>query len=230
MLLIIARTLILFLAVLIVMRIMGKREIGQLQPFELVVALMIADLAAIPMQDTGLPLLGGIIPIVVLMLAQVTLAYITMLNGKGRTLVCGRPSVLVENGRLVEEELRKQRYNINDLLVQLRDKEYYNLGDVEFAILETNGQLSVIPKSQKRPLQPSDLSIDTSYEGVPMTLIMDGQVLTDNLKKVQLDEAWLRAELKKFGIKRPKDVFFASLDTSGKLYYQLKSKQKSEQT
>lgn len=219
-----------YLAVLIVMRVMGKREIGQLQPFELVVALMIADLAAIPMQDTGLPLLGGIIPIIVLMMAQVTLAYISMISGKGRSLICGRPSVLVENGKLVEQELRYQRYNINDLLVQLRAKEYYNLADVEFAILETNGQLSVIPKSQKRAVQPEDLNINTSYEGVPVTLVMDGQVLLDNLKKVNLNEQWLRTELQKLGVKDPKKVFFASLDTSGQLYYQLKSDPKDERS
>ncbi|MBF7083970.1 DUF421 domain-containing protein [Desulfallas sp. Bu1-1] len=223
MLLVIIRTLILYAAVVVVMRVMGKREIGQLQPFELVVALMIADLAAIPMQNTGIPLLSGIIPIIILMTAQVALSYVSMKSTKARGVICGRPSVLVENGKLVEKELRYLRYNINDLLEQLRAKNYYNLADVEFAILETNGQLSVIPKSQKRALKPEDLNISTSYEGMPVTLVIDGNVLRDNLKKVSLNEDWLRTELRKFGIEDLKKVFFASLDTAGKLFYQLKA-------
>ncbi|SFG25144.1 Uncharacterized membrane protein YcaP, DUF421 family [Desulfotomaculum arcticum] len=223
MLLIIIRTVILYAAIVIVMRVMGKREIGQLQPFELVVALMIADLAAIPMQNTGIPLLSGIIPIVILMAAQVTLSYISLKSEKARTVFCGRPSVLVANGKLVEKELRYLRYNINDLLEQLRSKDYPNIADVEFAILETNGQLSVIPKSQKRAVQPEDLKLETKYEGMPVTVVMDGKVVKENLKKINLNEDWLKTELNKFGINDFKKVFFASLDTAGKLFYQLKA-------
>jgi uncharacterized membrane protein YcaP (DUF421 family) len=222
-LLVIIRTLILYIAVVVVMRIMGKREIGQLQPFELVVALMVADLAAIPMEDTGIPLLSGIIPIIILMAAQVTISYISMKSEKARGIICGKPSVLVANGKLVESELEYLRYNINDLLEQLRSKNYPNLADVEFAILETNGQLSVIPKSQKRALQPEDLQINTKYEGMPMTLVIDGRVNKENLRKVNLSEDWLRTELGKFGVSDLKKVFFASLDTAGKLFYQLKA-------
>jgi len=224
MLLIIIRTLILYIAVVTVMRIMGKQEIGQLQPFELVVALMVADLAAIPMQNTGIPLLSGIIPIIVLMTCQVALSYISMKSIKARNVICGCPSVVVANGKLVESELRYQRYNIHDLLEQLRSKNYPNLADIEFAILETNGELSVIPKSQKRPLQPDDLQIKTQYEGMPMALIIDGKVNEKNLCKANLSVDWLRNELIKFGIDDFKKVFFASLDTAGKLFYQLKTK------
>ncbi len=224
MLLIIIRTLILYIAVVIIMRIMGKQEIGQLQPFELVVALMIADLAAIPMQNTGIPLLSGIIPIIILMVAQVALSYISMKSMKARDVICGTPSVVVANGKLVESELRYLRYNVNDLLEQLRSKNYPNLADVEYAILETNGQLSVIPKSQKRALQPEDLQINTRYEGMPLSLIIDGQLNEQNLSRVNLTREWLRTELLKFGINDFKKVFFACLDTAGKLFYQLKNK------
>lgn len=222
MLLIIIRTLILYISVVIVMRVMGKREIGQLQPFELVVALMIAELGAIPMQNVGVPLLSGIIPIIVLMTAQVTLSYISMKSEKGREIICGKPSVLVANGKLVESELAYLRYNINDLLEQLRSKNYPNIADVEFAILETNGQLNVVPRSQKRALQPEDMQISTSYEGIPVTLVIDGKVNEENLRKINLNEAWLQTELEKFGVDDLKKVLFASLDTSGKLFYQLK--------
>ena len=223
MLLVIIRTLILYAAVLVVMRVMGKREIGQLQPLELVVALMIADLAAIPMQDTGIPLLSGLIPIIVLMAAQVTLSFISMKSEKARGFISGRPSVVIENGRIVESELRRLRYGINDLLEQIRAKNFSSPADVEFAILETNGQLSVIPKSQKRPLQPCDLHLDTEYEGMPLTIITDGVVNGKNLRKMNLDEQWLREELHKWGVGDVKQVFFANLDTSGKLFLQLRS-------
>jgi len=223
MLLVIIRTLILYVAVLVVMRIMGKREIGQLQPMELVVALMIADLAAIPMQNTGIPLLSGLIPIIVLMAAQITLSLVSMKSPKIRDIVDGRPSVVLKNGWIMESELRRLRYSINDLLEQLRAKNFPNPSDVEFAILETNGQLSVIPKSQKRPVQPSDLHIDTDYEGMPLTLVSDGVLNRKNLHQVNLDEKWLRDALRKQGVDDLKNIFFANLDTSGKLTYQLKA-------
>ena len=223
MLLVIIRTLILYVAVLVVMRVMGKREIGQLQPMELVVALMIADLAAIPMQNTGIPLLSGLIPIIVLMAAQITLSLVSMKSPKIRDIVDGRPSVVLKNGWIMESELRRLRYSINDLLEQLRAKNFPNPADVEFAILETNGQLSVIPKSQKRPVQPSDLHIDTDYEGMPLTLVSDGVLNRKNLRQVNLDEKWLRDALRNQGVDDLKNIFFANLDTSGKLTYQLKA-------
>ncbi len=219
MLVIFARTLILYGLVVLVMRLMGKRQIGQLQPFELVIAIMISELAAVPMQDRNLPLSGGIVPILTLLIAQVGLAFLTMRSSLFRRLICGTPSVLVENGRLRQKELARLRYNLNDLLEQLRAKNFANLADVEFAILETNGNLSVIPKSQKRPATPADLELPTKYEGLPLDLVVDGQVDRDNLRLAGLDEDWLRTELSKFGLSGPEEVFFASLDTLGHLYF-----------
>lgn len=223
MLLIIIRTLILYAAVVVVMRIMGKQEIRQLQPFELVVALMVADLAAIPMEDTEIPLLSGLVPITVLMAAQITMSFISMKSEKARRIISGSPSVVIKNGRIVEPELKRLRYSINDLLEQLRVKNYPNLADIEFVILETNGQLSVIPKSQKRALQPIDLQIPTEYEGLTLELVVDGVVNHKNLRLVNLTEDWLRNELGKLGVNDLKKVFFASLDTAGKLFYQVKA-------
>jgi uncharacterized membrane protein YcaP (DUF421 family) len=205
------------------MRVMGKQEIGQLQPYELVIALMIADLAAIPMSNTGVPLANGLVPIFGLLIAQVFISYAALKNIKFRTIVCGAPSILVKNGQLVESELRRIRYNIHDLLEQLRVKNIANIADVEFAILETGGKLSVIPKSQKRPLIPEDLQLSTKYEGIPTTLIIDGQIMSNNLRMIKLDENWLERELAKFGIDSHQKVLFASLDTNGKLFWQLKS-------
>jgi len=150
-LIIVVRTLILYILVVIIMRIMGKRQIGQLQPFELVIAIMISELAAVPMQDKRIPLINGIIPILTLLFAQITFSFIGLKSTRARAIICGRPSILIQNGKINEAELRKEMYSVNDLLEQLRIKNIYNIADVEFALLETNGQLSVIPKSQKGP-------------------------------------------------------------------------------
>ncbi|MDD2420999.1 MAG: DUF421 domain-containing protein [Heliobacteriaceae bacterium] len=224
MLLAIIRTIILFTLVVVSLRLMGKRQIGQLQPYELVVIVMLSELAAIPMENTGIPLVSGMVPIFMLLLAQVLLAYLTLKSERVRGIVCGTPSILVENGRIVEAEMARIRYNINDLLEQLRSKNMSNLADVEFAILETSGELSVIPKSQKRPVMPADVGLATEYEGLPVTLIIDGHVFHKNLAKINLTPAWLETELAKIGIQSCTDVLFASLDTQGKLFYQAKVK------
>ncbi len=224
MLLGIFRTIVLFIVVVIGLRLMGKKQIGQLQPYELVIVIMLSALAAIPMEDTGIPLFSGLFPIITLLLAEVALSYISLKSERARGIICGTPSVLIENGKIVEQELSRIRYNINDLLEQLRAKNMPNIADVEFAILETSGQLSVIPKSQKRPLVPADLKVETSYEGLPTTLVIDGHVLRQNLQKMNLSIGWLKSELKKFGVEHFKEVLFASLDSNGKLFYQLKSR------
>jgi len=220
------RTLILYIIVVIVMRIMGKRQIGQLQPFEFVVAIMVSELAAIPMQNIGIPLINGVVPILTLFAAQLITSYISLKSTRARAIICGKPTILVENGKIKEEEFGKEMYTLNDLLEQLRAKNVPNIADVEFAILETNGELSIIPKSQKRPMNPEDLNIPTKYEGLPLDLIIDGQVNYKNLEKAKLDENWLKEELKKFGIDDVKKVLFANLDTNGNLYFQQKGNRK----
>ncbi|NLW45449.1 MAG: DUF421 domain-containing protein [Syntrophomonadaceae bacterium] len=224
MLLVILRTVILFTVVVVFLRLMGKRQIGQLQPYELAIVILISELAVIPMENTSIPIMGGLIPIFVLFTAQVLLAYISLKSEKARGLICGTPSVLIENSRIVEAEMRRQRYNINDLLEQLRSKNVVNLSDVEYAILETSGELSVILKSQKRPLTPEDLNIPTAYEGLPTTLIIDGFVFRDNLQKINLSEEWLMTELSKLGVKTPRDVLFSYIDTQGNLFCQKKDR------
>lgn len=224
MLLVLLRTLILFAVVVIVLRLMGKRQIGQLQPYELVIVIMLSELAAIPMQNTGVPLINGLIPIFTLLVSQVALSFISLKSERARGVICGTPSVLIQNGKILEHELAKQRYNINDLLEQLRIKNVPNIADVEFAILETDGQLSIIPKSQRRPLVPEDLNIPTRYEGLPTPLIIDGYVDRENLYKINLDENWLKGELQKNGLNDYSQVLFASLDCDGKLYCQAKYK------
>jgi uncharacterized membrane protein YcaP (DUF421 family) len=214
------RTVILYFTAVLVIRIMGKRQIGQLQPFELVITIIIAELVVIPMQDKDVPLLEGLVPAFTLLFLQYLVSLVLMKSEGARGMVCGIPSVLVHNGRLVEKELRRLRYNLSDLLEQLRVKGFPDVSDVEFAVLETNGELSVVPKSQKRPVQPADLQLATSYEGLPLPLIVDGKVKVGSLAKARLDRSWLQTEMQKQGIKKPKDVLYASLGTDGTVFVQ----------
>ncbi len=224
MLVVFVRALVLYIIVVITMRLMGKRQIGQLQPFELAIAIMISELAAVPMQNTGIPLINGIIPILTLLVAQLAMSLLSLKSMRARTLICGKPSILIEKGMIKENELRKELYTIKDLLEQLRIKNYPNIADVEYAILETNGQLSVIPKSQKRPVNPQDLDIKTDYEGISTDVIIDGEIITSNLKKAGKNRQWLEQEIHKQHIRQPEDVLFACIDSSGKLICQAREK------
>ena len=194
MLVIFARTLILYFLVVLVMRLMGKRQIGQLQPFELVVAIMISNLAAVPMQDRDLPLATGIIPILTLLVAQVSLAFLSLRSQSFRRLLCGTPSILKKrphsSARTNQPALQSERP-----ARAAADQKPAKPEDVEFGILETNGSLSVIPKSQRRPLNPADLNLSTKYEGLPLNLVVDGNVNRENLRRAGLDEDWLRPTL-----------------------------------
>jgi uncharacterized membrane protein YcaP (DUF421 family) len=220
MLVVFARALILYFIVVVVMRIMGKRQIGQLQPFELAAAIMISELAAVPMQNTGIPLINGIIPIITLLAAQLLMSFLSLKSIRARALICGKPTILIEKGKIKEKELQKELYTLNDLLEQLRINSYPNAADVEYAVLETNGQLSVMPKSRKRPLTPEDMNIKTEYENIPIDAIIDGRVLSDNLKKAGKDLAWLGTELRKKHYDNPRQILYACIDPSGKLHIQ----------
>ena len=221
MLIVVARALILYILIVVIMRMMGKRQVGQLQPSELVVAILIADLAAVPMQDKDIPLLNGVVPILVLMAAEVVASFLTVRSEVARSVISGRPSIIISGGKIVWNELQEARISLDDLLEQLRMKGYPDISDVEFAVLETSWEVSVIPKSQRRPVCPADLGIDTSYEGLPVTLVVDGKVRKNNLRLVNLTEEWLRSELAAKGVTDINRVGLASLNTEGQLFYQL---------
>lgn len=213
---IVFRTILIYFIVLIVVRIMGKREIGQLSPFDFVVAIMMAELAVIPMESPDIPLWHGIIPLLILVLLEIGISYLALHSHTVRGFLDGAPQVIIKNGQILKKEMRKSRYNLDDLMGQLRDKGYPDIEDIEFGILETSGKLSVIPKSQKRPLTPADLGIATGYEGMPAILVMDGVVMHDSLEKCGLDESWLTEKLKGEGY-RVEDTFLVTLGTQGKL-------------
>jgi uncharacterized membrane protein YcaP (DUF421 family) len=211
------------MVVMVVMRLMGKRQIGQLQPFELVVTIMLAELAAIPMQDTDVPLLSGIIPIITLLGIQITLATFSLKSQRAREFISGKPSVLIDNGKIVESELEKHRYNITDLMEQVRQDGFFNLSDIQFAVLETGGQLTVIPKKESSPTTIKDFSKEPGSENMlPVTLITDGYIHENNLKKNNLTINWLLEILRKNNISSPKDVLYCTLNTEGQIFIQKK--------
>jgi len=222
-LIVFVRTLILYILIIIVLRLMGKRQVGQLQPSELVVALIIADLAAVPMSEVGIPLINGIIPIITLFIMEELLSYLSLKSERARGLISGKPSILIERGIIMEKELQRLRYNLNDLLEQLRLKNFSNVEDVNYAILETSGQLSVIPKEEKKPVTLKDMNLKAKTQHLPVTVIIDGRIISDNLYKIGLSNNWLADQLRKNSIKSSEDVFFAYLNPERKFIYQLRS-------
>ncbi len=226
MLIVFIRTIILFILIVALMRIMGKRQIGQLQASELVVSLIIADLAAIPMGNVGIPLLSGIVPILTLFIGEAVLSYISLRSQTARKILSGKPSIIISKGKIVENELNKQRFSIDDLVEQLRIKNVSNIEDVEYAILETGGNLSIILKTAKMPVLKEDLNINAKYEGLPITLIIDGVLINENLSAAGLNINWINNELKINKIASVKDIFFAFVTNDKVFKYQLKESQK----
>ena len=219
------RSILLYIIVLIVMRMMGKREIGQLQPFELAISIMIADLATIPMTDTGIPISNGIIPILGLLAMHIIISYINLKSLKAREILCGKPTLLIYRGRIQEDALKKERFTINELEERLRSQNVLNLNDVEYAILETSGQVTVIGKPNKRNSIPEDFGIMPEYEGIPYDLIVDGKIMFENLKVLNKSYSWLKNEVNKYNL-TPKNVLIATIDGKGQFFCQEKTKKK----
>ena len=204
------------------MRMMGKKQIGELEPFELVIALMISELATYPMQDIRIPILHSIIPIITLLFLQISTSLIELKSERARRILTGTPSILIRNGKIDIAELRYQRFNINDLLEELRLKGYFNLADIQYAILETSGELSILPKTELANATKQDLNLTITQESLPVPLIMDGNVNYKNLKLISKDETWLNNILKENNISSAKNVFIGIIDSKNEFYYQYK--------
>ena len=221
MLIIFIRSILLYIIVLVVMRLMGKREIGQLQPFELAISIMIADLASTPMADTGIPITNGIIPILALLVMHLVISMFNMKSIKARQILCGKPSILIYRGRINEKNLKKERFTVNELEERVRGNNIVNIGDVEYAILETSGQITVIQKPNKRTTIPEDFGIEPEYEGIAYDLVVDGKVMYENLKILKKDYDWLKKQVNKFGI-LPEQALLVTIDGKGNFFCQKK--------
>lgn len=221
------RTVFIYFAVFIVMRIMGKREIGKLSVFDLVISIMIAEIAVFVIEDIKRPLAEGLVPIATLVVIQIGIAFVSLKNQTIRKWFDGPPSIIIEKGKINRDEMRKQRYNLDDLMIQLRQSNVTNVADVEFAILETTGKLTVLRKEDsgtaaEKPGELGDLPDKDKpqfrYEGLPLPLIMDGKVQDDNLQKIEKTRFWLKNQIQAKGISEFKDIFFCSIDHRGNLF------------
>lgn len=215
------RTLIIYIFVLIALRLMGKREIGQLQPYELVVTIMIADLASVPMQDVSIPILQGLIPILALLVGQIVISFLNLKSGVMRRLICGKPTIMIAKGKIVEKSLKEQKYTVNGLLTQLRVAGYSNLKNIDYAILETSGAISVIPKNKAMPVTKEDMNIKAEYSGFPRAYVIDGSYIHENIKVSKLSEKKIDEILKKEKVKL-KDVFLLMIDENNEVFLQKK--------
>lgn len=217
------RVIILYLLVLITMRLMGKREIGQLQPFELAISIMIADLASVPMADIGIPIASGIVPILGLLTLHLLISFINLKSVRAREIICGKPSILIYRGKINEKALKKERFTVNELEERLRGNNISNIADVEYAILETSGQITVIPKPDKRTTIPADFNIMPEYQGIPYDLVVDGKVMNQNLKILGKDYEWLKKQVERFKMK-PEEALLVTYDGNEQIFCQAKEK------
>lgn len=218
------RAVVLYIIVLVVMRLMGKREIGQLQPFELAISIMIADLASIPMTETGVPITKGIIPILGLLVMHLLISVLNIKSVRAREIVCGKPRILIYRGKIDEKALIKERFTINELEERLRINNVSSIGDVEYAILETSGNITVIQKPNKRTTIPEDFNIMPDYEGIPYDLVVDGKVMEENLRKIGKNYIWLKKQVEKFGYK-PEEALIVTFDGKGQIFCQKKGEE-----
>ncbi|KRF18535.1 DUF421 domain-containing protein [Paenibacillus sp. Soil787] len=218
-LIIFLRTVLIYFVVFLMLRIMGKREIGKLSLFDLVISIMIAEIAVFVIEDTSKPLMDGLVPMTTLVLIQILIAFITLKSRAVRVLFDGKPSVLINKGMIDREQMKKHRYNLDDLMQQLRQNKIMNVSDVEFAVLEPSGKLSVIEREAKETVEVNDGMKGTiRYEGLPLPLIMDGKVQDENLDKIGKTRFWLKNQLQVKGVRDFKEVFYCSIDHRGRIF------------
>ncbi|WP_409178135.1 DUF421 domain-containing protein [Brevibacillus fortis] len=225
------RTLFSYFFLLILVRLMGKRELGKLSVFDVVISIMLAEMAALAIEDVDQPALRFYLPMLLIALLEVAFAYVSLKSKKFRDTVDGSADLIIENGQIREQAMRRNRLNMDDLMVHLRQKDVKNIADVEFAILEPTGQMSVFLKEQKDKITREDLSLmskpqvgPVSYKGLPIPLILDGKVRTEALNKIGQNQLWLKREIRKYGIKDIREISFCSIDERGIMYLDKKDK------
>ena len=216
----ISRSIILYVIILFLIRIMGKRQIGEMQPFELVITLIIADLATIPMAETALPLIQGIIPLLTLVCLHYLICFLSRKSVGFRKFFNGKPIILLDPNGVNYENLRKVNMNFNDLLEGIHTAGYFNLEELLYVILQTNGQMTIINRAVYAPLTANDMKIEKDNATLPMLIITKGKVMTENMEIAKINESFLKKHINKVGIKSIKDVLLLTMDNSGKIYVQ----------
>ena len=217
------RTVILYLLLIAGLRLSGKRQIGELEPIELVLTLLISDLASVPMQDFGIPLLNGVVPILALIALSTLFSCISLRNVRFRSLVCGEPALVIKNGQIRQEVMHHNRLTLDELMEELRGQGVLDINTVKYAVLETSGHLSVLLRADQQPLTARQMAVAVEDDvSLPTLVINDGRVMAENLHLAGRDENWLRQQLQKRRIKHARDVFLLSVDENGTVVCQLK--------
>ena len=212
------RTIILYAVLIIGLRLTGKRQIGELEPNELVLTMLLSDLAAVPMQDFNLPLLSGVLPIVTILSLSMVMSHLSLHNVRFRALVCGEPTVIIRDGRLVQSAMRSNRLTIDELLEELRCQGVTDLRSVKYAVLETSGQLSVLPYPDQQPMTPKQAGVTVQDDlFLPQVIISDGRLLRQNLRAAGHSESWLQRQMKKEKVKSIEDIFLLTVDEAGQV-------------
>lgn len=219
----IIRTIILYAFVIFAIRLMGKRQISELQPTELVITMIISDIAAIPMQDASIPLLSGIVPVLILVALEIAASVFMMKSSKFRKLLCGSPIVVIRDGEILQSQMRRLRLTTEDLCVQLRQQNVFSIEEVQYCIVETNGDVSVIQKPQFRQPTALDMGIEIEDNKIETVVISDGRILDNSLKLCQKTDKDVRNILNKEQTKLS-DVFLMTLDALGKYNIILRKK------
>ena len=210
------RTAILYLLLIVGLRLTGKRQIGELEPIELVLAMLLSDLSSVPMQDFAIPLVNGVVPIVTLLCLSTLLSHASLRSVRLRRIICGEPTLIISDGRVLQSAMRRNRLTLDELLEELRGQGVHDLRTVKHAVLETSGKLSVLLYPEHQPATPGQLGLDVEDEvDLPTVIINDGRVLRDNLQRCGLDEKWLAAQLQSCRAAAASEVFLLSVDPSG---------------
>lgn len=212
------RTLIIYFSLLLAMRLMGKRQLGEMELSEFIVAVLIADLAAHPLQDIGIPMLNGLIPIFTLFCLEILISGATMKHIKLRGALYGKPSIIISRGKICQEEMRKNRFTLDELTQELRSQSVLDINSIEYAVLETNGQLSVVLTPAERPATAGQLGAAAQDTGYPSIVINDGRVIGDNLTRAGLDAAWLHKQLAAAKLCSPEKVYLMTVDDAKRVY------------
>ena len=212
------RTIILYILIIAGIRIMGKRQVGELEPSELVLALLISDLAAVPMQDFGIPLSAGVIPIITLLCITMILSVLTMKSIRFRALMCGRPSIVIERGVIQQREMARNRITVDELMEELRLQGITDISSIQYAILETNGHLSILPWASQRPVTAGQMELTPEDASLPLIIINDGRLLAKNLAHLGLNEVWLNKQLRSHGVPQVQQVFLMTVDEQNRVF------------
>ena len=212
------RTLFLYLVLIFAVRLMGKRQIGEMEPAEFVVTMLVANLAAIPMQDGAIPLYSGLVPILTVLGMELVLSGLILRSVRLRQLLCGKQVILIDNGKILQENLKSARINLDELTGQLRAKDVLDIRTVQFAILETSGDLSVFPYPKEKPASAKDAGVQATGQHLPVTVVEDGYLSRENLERAKKDEKWLEKVLSQHncGIQ---DTFLLTVDESGQVVW-----------